>query len=332
VSTDSGITGLGEGVGNAALVKAIVEGQMGGIAVGSDPFNIEGMRHKLMESQVYYERQGSAICAASAIEMACWDIKGKALNVPVYELLGGRCQSQLKAYASDIYWEENLQDMARNAARIVKKGFRSIKAHLGYGTPREDLKRVKILRDTVGQDVDIMIDLNAGYSALDAYEAARRWEEFGLTWLEEPLNPEHIEALRDFRSRTTIPVASGENEFRIYGFKRLLECNAIDVAMPDIGRVGGLQEAKRICQLAEAYGVLVSPHNFSSGILLAATIHLMASTPNARLLECDTSDNSIYQDLLVAPLEMRGGVVIIPECQGLGVELRDDVLERFAVR
>ncbi len=124
-----------------------------------------------------------------------------------------------------------------------------------------------------------MIDLNAGYNNFEAYQAARIWEQCNLTWLEEPLNPNQTSALGDLRARTNIPIAAGENEFRIYGFKELFDKKAVDVAMPDIARVGGLQETKNICTLAEAYGLSVSPHNFSSGILLAATIHLMASTP-----------------------------------------------------
>jgi len=332
VTTDNDITGLGEGVGNASLVKAVIESQMGEMALGLDPFNIERVRQRLMESQVYYERKGSAICAASAIEMACWDIKGKALNVPVYQLLGGRYYNQVQVYASDIYWEENPQDMARNAVRIVESGFRAVKAHIGYGTPRVDLERVKMLRESIGPHIDLMIDLNAGYDSLDAYQAARLWEQFGLTWLEEPVHPEHIEAMYDLRSRTNIAIASGENEFQIHGFKQLFDRRAVDVAMPDIGRVGGIEEAKNICRLASGYGIPVSPHNFSSGVLLAATMHLMASTPNTRLLEFDTSTNAVYQDLLVAPLEIKNGYVTVPDYPGLGVELRDEILAKYAVK
>jgi len=331
VHTDEGITGLGEGVGNAHLVKAILEGQMGNLALGLDPFNIEKVRNTLIDSQVYFERMGSAICAASAIEMACWDIKGKALNVPVYQLLGGLYQEQLEAYASDVYWEENTDDMVRNAIRIKELGFKTIKAHIGYKPPSEDIEKVQALRSALGNDTNVMIDLNAGYNSFDAYQASRLWEQFNLTWLEEPLNPNHIGALGDLKAKSNIPIASGENEFRLYGFKELFDKKAVNVAMPDIARVGGIQEAKNISILAESFGIPVSPHNFSSGILLAATIHLMASTPNAILLEMDTSNNAIYEELLIEPLEFRNGYVNVSQLPGLGVVLRKETIEQYAI-
>jgi L-alanine-DL-glutamate epimerase-like enolase superfamily enzyme len=331
VQTDEGIMGLGEGVGSACLIKAIIEGQMEKQAVGLNPFDIELLRHKLIDNHVYLERKGSVICAASAIEMACWDIKGKALDIPVYQLLGGLYRDRIEAYASDVYWEDEPEVMGENAKRIVNKGFRTIKAHVGCESPTLDFERVKALRESVGNDINLMIDLNGGYSGLEAYQAARLWEEFNLFWLEEPLSPNQLDALADLRSRIRVPIAAGENEFRLHGFKELFDKNAVDVAMPDIARVGGLQETKNICILAEAYGILVSPHNFSSGILLAATIHLMASTPNTTLLEYDTSDNAVYEDLLIEPLSIEDGYLKVPSHPGLGVKLRNDVLEQYAV-
>ena len=331
VQTDEGVTGLGEGVGDAYLIKAILEGQMGRLAIGLNPFDIETLRHKLIDNQVYLERKGSSICAASAIEMACWDIKGKALNIPVYQLLGGLYRDKIETYASDIYWEDNPKSMGDSAIRIANKGFRTIKAHVGYKSPRLDTERVKILREAIGNDINLMIDLNGGYSRLEAYQAAQLWEKFNLMWLEEPLNPNQIDAMADLRSRIQIPIAAGENEFRLHGFKELFDKNSLDVAMPDIARVGGLQETKNICSLAEAYGIPVSPHNYSSGILLAATIQLMASTPNTTLLEYDTSDNAVYEDLLIEPLKIEDSYVTVPSHPGLGVQLREDVLKKHAV-
>ena len=331
VQTDEGITGLGEGIGNAHLVKAILEEQIGDLAIGLDPFNIETVRKTLIDSQVYFERKGSAICAASAIEMACWDIKGKALNVPVYQLLGGLYHDKLEAYASDIYWESDIKAMGTYAERIVDQGFKTVKAHIGYKSPKEDLERVWILRKAIGEQTNLMIDLNAGYNHFHAYQAANLWSEFNLTWLEEPLSPNHTEALADLRNRTDIPIAAGENEFQLYGFKELFERHAVDIAMPDIGRVGGLQETKNICTLAEAYGIPVSPHNFSSGILLAASIHLMASTPNTIFLEYDSSQNAVYEELLTEPLQFKDGQIEVPQNPGLGVHLPEDIIRVYAV-
>jgi L-alanine-DL-glutamate epimerase-like enolase superfamily enzyme len=331
VVTDEGITGLGEGVGNAHLIRQILAGSMVEQAIGLDPMNIEAVRDKLIDGHVYLEQKGSVICAASAIEMACWDIKAKALNVPVFQLLGGLYRDKIEAYASDIYWEKDPKKMGDNAARVKSLGYKAIKAHLGCESPKEETLRVQALRDAIGPDTDLMIDLNGGYNSIQAFQAAKLWEPFKLHWLEEPVNPNQIGCLADFRGRTSVPIAAGENEFRVYGFKQLFDKQAIDVAMPDIGRVGGIQETRNICALAQSYGVLVSPHNYSSGVLLGATLQLMASIPNAYLLEIDTSDNAVYQELLIEPLQIDNGFVKVPQFPGLGVKLNEEVLRKYSV-
>ena len=328
---DEGITGLGEGVGNARLIQQIMQGFMIEQALGLDPMNIEAVRSKLIDSQVYMEQKGSVICAASAIEMACWDIKGKVLNVPVFQLLGGLYRDEIGAYASDIYWEEDAKKMGENASRVKSFGYSTIKAHLGCKSPKEETHRVHALREAIGPDVNLMIDLNGGYDALQAMEAAKLWEPFNLYWLEEPVGACDIESLANLQNKISTPIASGENEFRLHGFKNLFDKNAVNVAMPDIGRVGGIQETRNICALAQSFGILVSPHNYSSGILLAATIQLMASVPNTHLLEIDTSDNAIYQELLIEPLEIKDSFVKVPQFPGLGVKLDQKVLEKYSV-
>jgi len=176
-----------------------------------------------------------------------------------------------------------------------------------------------------------MIDLNAGYSPLEALQAVQLWEPYHPYWIEEPLHPSAIRALVNLKSRTKIPLAVGENEFCVEGFQPLFEQNAVDVAMPDIGRAGGLLETKNICTLAQSYGVEVSPHNFSSGVLLAATLHLMASTPNTRWLEWDTSGNALYEEWFIEPPRVKDGFVGIPSQPGLGVQLKKEFLEKFSV-
>ncbi len=331
VQTDEGISGLGEGIGDAYLVKSIVDTRLADLAIGLNPMDIERVREKLLDSQVYFEKAGSVICAASAIEMACWDIKGKALQVPVYQLLGGLYRDRIEAYVSDVYWEPDPKIMEKNVERILQKGFKVIKAHIGREAPKQDLSRVRALRQAAGLDTRLMIDLNAGYHVIEAREALRLWEQFDIFWLEEPINPHYIDACAELRARAGMLIAAGENEFRVSGFKHLFDKKAIDVAMPDIGRVGGIQETKNICALADSYGITVSPHNFSSGILLAATIHLMASTPNTMLLEFDSSDNAVYEECLASPLEIENGMVSVPHLPGLGVELKSQTLKRYAV-
>lgn len=331
VITDEGVVGLGEGVGNARLIKHILDQYIGELALGLDPRQIEVLRKQLFDSEVYYEKSGSTICAASAVEMACWDIKAKALNVPLYELLGGCIQPCLTAYASDVYWQEQANKMADNAARIVDLGYKIVKVHIGYDTPEGECKRVRGIRDAIGDEVQLLLDLNAGYSGYDARRAIGLWRDYNISWLEEPVSANTIDALADLRSHSPLPIAAGENVFRIHGFKALFDRAAVDVAMPDIGRAGGIQECKNISALADAYGVMVSPHNFSSGILLAATLHLMASTPNCQWLEMDSSNNAVYGELLTQPLSFIKGRIEVPHQPGLGVHLPEQILARFKV-
>lgn len=331
VHTECGIIGLGEGIGTAAYVKALIDGGIGRLAIGLDPREIESVRQAVLEPHVYFELKGSAICAASAIETACWDIKGKALGVPVYELLGGLIGPEIELYASDVYFEHP-DAMAGRARAIVDRGIRTVKAHIGCGGLAADTERVAALRNAIGADVGLMIDLNCGYSYGDALRATRLWERYDLAWLEEPLRLECFDRLGDLRSRCRIPIAAGENEFRTFGFKTLFESGSVDVAMPDIGRCGGIEETRRICSLAAAAGVDVSPHNFSSGVLLAATAHLLAATPEANLLEFDASTNAVYEELLVEPLRLRDGRLRVSQAPGLGVELKPETIERYAPR
>ncbi len=332
VETDEGISGLGEGIGNPPLVKSVIETSLRKSAIGLDPFNVAALYEKLARGTGYWEHKGSVVCAASAIETACWDIMGKALSVPVYKLLGGRLQEKVHAYASDLWWEEDAASMAKKAVSYVEQGFDIVKAHLARLSPAEDEARVRAIREAVGPDVGFMIDINCGYDLDDAMEAVKRWGEYDLFWIEEPLVPMDLDGLESLDAITDIPLACGENEFGVHGFKQLLQTGAVAYAMPDIGRAGGILETKKIAGLAEAFGVVVSPHNYASGVLLAATLHLMASTPNTRLLEFDVTEDSVYEDLLAEPLEWDGVWVHVPEGPGLGVVLRDEVRERYETK
>ena len=196
VVTDQGIYGLGEAIGNAPLLRSVLDGGFADRIVGEDPRNITRIRSLLLDSDVYFERMGSVICAASAIEMACWDIKAKALGLPLYQLLGGAAETRLEAYASDIYWQESAQAMAEEARRICELGYRKVKVHVGAGSPRDDYRRLAAIRQAIGADVALMVDLNGGYDYPTALEALRRWCELDLYWLEEPAVPAPAAGIR----------------------------------------------------------------------------------------------------------------------------------------
>ncbi len=329
VATDAGVSGLGEGVGYSGVIRHVVEELLAPRVVGADPFDTASLYRLMVESDILWDLKGSLLCAASAVETACWDIKGKALDVPVYQLLGGRLRDRIEAYASDLFWDAP-DAMAREAARWVEQGFRVVKCHIGRRPPAEETPRVRALRQAIGPTTGLMIDLNCGYEFETARDAARRWAEHDVFWLEEPLSPYHVDALARLRAAIDIPIAAGENEFTIHGFKPLFDRGAIDYAMPDVGRAGGLGEMQRICAVAAAYGVTVSPHSFGSGVHLAATLHLMAATPNTRFLEYDIARMSVMDELFVEPLRVQNGHVVVPDRPGLGVELSDAVLTRYA--
>lgn len=328
ITCEDGSTGLGEGVGHARRIVAVLREGMAQKAIGHQVDRVEELKRLLIDGEVYFERCGSAVCAASAIEMACWDALGKMHSVPASFLLGTRVQDQFKAYASDIYWEEDHQLLERRACELVERGFRCVKAHLGCMAPRKETIRVKALRQAVGDEIDLMIDLNAGYSRQQAVEALSEWEQFKLLWLEEPLHPNDRAGLASLREHTRTPLAAGENWFTSADFSEPVALGAVDFFMPDAGRVGGLSEMKRIGGMIESTAGIVSPHNFSSGILLAATIQIMSTLPNANWLEMDGSDNAVYQELLEEPLWPQDGLVRVPDYPGYGVRLPENIISR----
>lgn len=331
VCTNSGIYGLGEGIGNASYIKALLEGPFREMAIGLNPLDIGEIRKKLIDDQVYFERMGSAICAASAIEMACWDILGKFERKPVYELLGGLKQPTLEAYASDVYWEADPNKMLERVYAIKNMGLNTIKAHIGYKKPSEDLKRVEAIRRALGPHHNMIIDLNCGYTPEQTLEAINLWGPSNLTWLEEPVNPNLYSEMSRIKALSDIPIAAGENEFLVHGFKTLFDNKAVDIAMPDIGRAGGILETQKICALAQEYDVAVSPHNYSSGVLLAATMQLMAATNNTKLLEYDASANAVYHEFFSEPLNFHNGNITVPNLPGLGIALKQDILDKYAI-
>ncbi len=328
VHTDEGITGLGESVGDPSGVVPIIRDQLTPLLIGESPFDIERLWEKMYTSRVYWDLKGALVIAMSGIDIALWDIKGKRLGVPVYQLLGGACRGEIRAYASDLFWDEP-EVMAEAAGTYVHEGFPIVKTHIGKDLDG-DIARVKAIRRAIGDDAGLMIDINCGYDRPTAVRMGRRFEEFDPFWYEEPLRPHDVEGCRQLRSQVRIPLAVGENEFTKHGFLELFKQEAVDYVMPDPARVGGLTEMKKIAALAEAYNLVVSPHNFSSGILLAATLHFMASTPTADLLEFDVTGTGIYEELLIEPLKVTGGFVDIPQGPGLGVVLKDEVRERYA--
>ncbi len=332
IDTDEGIQGIGEGYGPEYFnIKTIVERKYRPMILGEDPLDIERIWRKMLIEPIYWDQKGQGVSAASGVDMALWDLVGKRYNVPTYRLMGGDAtpNGTIQAYASDLFWEEP-EKMAEVAREHVRKGFPAVKTHLGNGL-EEDEERIVAIKDAIG-DAKLMVDMNCGYSRVDALRVGRMLERHDVFWYEEPLSPYDVDGYAWLRSKLDIPIATGENEYTKWGFKELFLREGVDYAMPDIMRCGGLTETKKICALAEAFDVVVTPHSYTTGVGLSATVHLMASTSNCQWLEYDVTPYPLYEQLLEKPLEFeRGGRVKLPDAPGLGVRIADELIDDYAI-
>jgi D-galactarolactone cycloisomerase len=331
ITTDDGIDGLGEAWCDPALAEAVVLGKLRPLVLGEEPFNVEAIWRRAFDGSSMYDPKGAVVGGMSGIDLACWDIIGKALDQPVCRLIGGRCRSSLPAYASDLHWREDPKEMAQIAAGFVERGFRSVKTHLGIDAV-DDPRRVRAIRDAIGADVALMVDVNTAFDRATAIRFGQAIAEFDIAWYEEPLSPMDLDGLEIVRAATGLAIATGENEYTRWGFKEMFAKGGVDVAMPDTARTGGITEMKKIIAVAEAFGVTVSPHNYSSGVCSAATLQLLAATPNAGPLEWDPIDAAIVDELFIEPPIFVDGNIVVPELPGLGVHLSPAVLEKYALR
>jgi L-alanine-DL-glutamate epimerase-like enolase superfamily enzyme len=329
VETDAGLTGLGDAYGDQALMPAIIERRLGPMAVGLDPSDIDALWQRLFASRAFWETGGSVLCGISAIEVACWDIRAQAEGVSVCELLGGRRRDRVEAYASDLHWDDP-QHMADEAARFVEQGFRCVKTHVGAPGERDnDLRRLEAIRRAIGPEIGLMVDINTAFDRQLALEFGREIAGLNPFWYEEPVPPLDAQGHAWLRRQLPLKIATGENLYLTHGFEPLWAAAGCDYAMPDILRCGGLEQTRQICQAAAAHGVVASPHNFSSGVGLAATLHLMAALPETQLLEFDPTGTAIYEEMFREPLRVEHGHVYVPSAPGLGVQLTAEMVDRW---
>jgi L-alanine-DL-glutamate epimerase-like enolase superfamily enzyme len=321
VETDAGLTGLGDAFGDQALMPAIIERRLRPMALGLNPCNIDAVWRRLFASRAFWETGGSVLCGISAIEVACWDIRGQAEGVPVCEMLGGRKREWIEGYASDLHWEEP-ERMADLAAAYVEQGFRCVKTHVGApGEGDRDLERVAAVRQAIGPEVGFMIDVNTAFEPPEALAFGKALLPFQPYWYEEPVWPLDAAGHAWLRQQLPVKIATGENLYVTQGFEPLWTHRACDYVMPDILRCGGIEQTRQICQAAVRHGIIPSPHNYSSGVGLAATLHLMAALPETQWLEFDPTGTAIYEELFTEPLIVERGRVRVPTAPGLGVRL-----------
>ncbi len=349
LTTDNGITGIGECYGatfGPKAMTAMIEDVFGRYIQGMDPFNLEAMWRRVYGSGYTLRPDVSLMGVLSGIEIALWDIKGKAVGKPVYDLLGGRVHETLRSYTyiypniakgqdDSIYW--NAEQSAERASEYVKQGFTGIKfdpaAPYSAFDPRQPslesielcVKFCKLIREAVGTKADLLFGTHGQFTASGAIRFAKRIETFDPLWFEEPTPPEKPEEMALVARGTSIPIATGERLTTKYEFGRVLELRAASILQMALGRVGGLMEAKKIAAMAETHYAQIAPHLYAGPVEGAANIHFAASLPNFLILESIEQWGGFHTKILKKPIQWENGYVIPPTEPGLGIDLNEEV-------
>jgi L-alanine-DL-glutamate epimerase-like enolase superfamily enzyme len=324
VATDDGLVGWGEcfAYGATLAVCNVVDEALAPIVVGQDPTQLELLVDRLHRALMIWGRRGLAMMAVSGVELALWDLLGKARDVPVYQLLGGLVQPRMRGYASLLRYATPAQ-VGQAVSAMLERGFTAVKLH------QTDVASVAAAREVAGPDVDIMLDTNCPWTVEEAIRMGRRLEPFGLRWLEEPVwPPEDYAGLARVRQALRVPIACGENDATVFGFREIVAAGAADIVQPSVTKVGGIGEMKKIATLAAVANVTFVPHSFYFGPGFAATLHVAASTPGVPYVE--TPPGALAAPLLAEPIRCSGGVVAVPDRPGLGADPDLDALRRHA--
>ena len=350
VVTDAGLSGYGEAkaqVGSAsdnhALVALITE-ELRPVLVGKDPRQISALWEEMYNgTRAHYAlsrgrgfpvlgRRGLTISAISGIDMALWDLLGKSLQVPVYQLLGGKCREHLPAYASG-GWAGVDGIGAQLQSYVDRGGFRAVKMRVGVmdGDVDTSAARVQAARAALGPEIAIMVDAHGTFSVREAQRFARKVEACDLAWFEEPVNADDKAGQAQVRGSTDIPIASGESEFTRFDFRDLITLGAVDILQPDLAIMGGITEGMRIAALASAFQLTVAPHLWGSALLFASGLQLAAATPNCTILEYSLGFNPLLHELGIEPPVIREGRMYIPDRPGLGVTLNQEFVQKYRV-
>ncbi len=351
VYTDTGYTGVGEATNwpGSPIIEAAAK-HVGERVIGLDPLRTDFIWTKLYRDLNWIGPYGASLCAISGLDMALLDLKAKFYGMPCYELLGGAFRKDILLYAN--YWftggGHSGADYARQALRVKELGFTGLKfdpfAHTNYlygedlhtnltlTKEQQDLafEVTKAVRDAIGPEFDMMIETHAMLNFEVAVKMAERLAPLGVTWYEEPAGPESAQTLKAFRERlpSAVPICVGERHYTRHGFRPVLENHICDVIMPDITRCGGPSEMKRIATMAEAYGVLVAPHNPNGPLSTLASAHVCASIPNFFRCEFMVNDVPWRDEVISHPLDVSDGVLHLSDRPGLGVDLLEDELEK----
>jgi galactonate dehydratase len=350
VYTDQGVVGQGEStdasMGNVPLINSFSR-----MLIGQDPLNIEAAFERIRTSGVFAGAQsGQYVAALTAVEIALWDIAGKALGLPVYQLLGGKVRERVRVYCDSGAREmipgdegskariREIQEMGFTAAKIDiddaldPARFDRVNWTASNGEIDHMVAKVAFTREVYPKHFDLAVDMHARYDAGTGKRVAKEVEPFKLMWLEEPVPAENIDAMRDVRASTSTPICCGENVYMRWGFREILEKRAADIIMPDFQKCGGLLEARKIADMAHTYYVPVAPHAVTSPVGMMATAHVCASIPNFLVQEWHWIDSlDLWRNWVKEGEIIQKGYIALPERPGIGVEMNDDAARKAQV-
>jgi len=307
------------------------------LLIGQDPWDVERLWQHMYRKTMAFGRKGIGMAAISALDIALWDVLGKSAKQPVFRLLGGRTKTRIPVYASRLYATE-LSELAAEAKRYKNEGYRAMKLRFGWGPAdgargmRRNVELVRTVRESIGDDIDLMADAYMGWNLDYAKRMLPLLESFHLRWLEEPVIPDDIHGYAELKSYARIPIAGGEHEFTLYGFRDLLEARAVDYIQFDTNRVGGITQARKIASLAEAYSVPVIPH--------AGQVHnyhvVMASlnSPMAEYfprVDIEVGNELFWYIFRGEPSAKDGSIDLDDDLPGLGLTIDEAGLQRFEV-
>jgi len=348
IYTDQGLYGHGEGTdavqGGAGIIRMFRR-----FLVGQDPLNVEALWERIRTAGIFAGAQGGQYVAAlSAVEIALWDLAGKALGVPVYQLLGGKVRDRVRLYCDSANHHPDDPQARAKLKEIEAMGFTAVKIDIDEANDpgRWDrvnwtasnaeidrmVKEVAFVRETLSPRVDLAVDMHGRYDATTAKRVARELERFRLLWLEEPVPPENIDVMRDIRESTITPVCAGENLFLRHGFRELLEKRAVDIVMPDLQKCGGLLEGRKIADMAHTYYKPFAPHCVVSPIGTMASCHVCAAVPNFLVLEWHwISRLELWRNFVREGDIIDKGFVAVPDRPGIGVEMNEEAARKAQV-
>ncbi len=344
ITTDDGLVGWGEGL--SGPTAALLHDGFASLLLGADPMQRNGlwerMYHSLYNAGLAGGYGGSAI---SAVDIALWDIAGKAAGLPVNELLGGKVRDKIAVYATGLYYMEGeFPDRLLDEARMyVELGFQGMKTKVGGLTVREDVERVAAIREVIGPDIFLMVDANQAYNATTAIRIGREMDNLEVFWFEEPVGAKDVEGYLQVKNALPMAIAGGENLRTRFDAKDFIGRRAVDIIQPDVVIVGGVTELHRVAQMANSFGILCNPHVWGSPVMIAASLHVASTIPpcpparnplpyqQEPVMEFDRTPSPIREGI-ATPFDQVDGFLAVPSGPGLGVEFDEAAVARLSVQ